>query len=148
MPKFFIQNKNFRKSKGLKFCANNSMKVKIPLPDLKRKKPWWLFKILVTGVYVFPKNLFRSIKNFKALFTTMKTDSIWSVHSLSFIRNAYKEQFSWVVKFFEKIRNRLVIFQKIKEQTSSNISEKQGFSSKKIIFLGYILIFRVRNDTK
>ena len=43
--------------------------------------------------------------------------------SLSFIRNAYKEQFSWLVKFFEKIRNRLVIFQKIKEQKSEEITE-------------------------
>ena len=40
------------------------------------------------------------------------------LHSLSFIRNAYKERFSWLVKFFENIRNRLVIFLKIKEHKS------------------------------
>ena len=53
-----------------------------------------------------------------------------NAHSLSFIRNTYKEQFSWLVKSFEKIRNRLVIFLKIKEQRSYNISEKHGFPSK------------------
>ena len=40
-----------------------------------------------------------------------------TIHSLSFIRNAYKEQFSWLVKSFEKIRNRLVIFLKINLKT-------------------------------
>ena len=38
-----------------------------------------------------------------------------------FIRKAYKEQFWPLVKFLEKIRNRLVIFQKIKEQKQQNI---------------------------
>ena len=40
----------------------------------------------------------------------------FEVHSVCFIRNAYKERFSPLVKFLEKIRNRLVVFQKVKEQ--------------------------------
>ena len=67
------------------------------------------------------------------------------IHTLSFIRNAYKERFSWLVKFFEKIRNRLVIFLKIKEQTSLKIGKKHGFSSKIMFSLGYILVVKVRN---
>ena len=39
-----------------------------------------------------------------------------TLHSFCFIRNAYKERFWGLVKSFKKIRNRLVIFQKIKEQ--------------------------------
>ena len=39
-----------------------------------------------------------------------------NLHSVCFIRNAYKERFSPLVKFLEKIRNRLVVFQKVKEQ--------------------------------
>ena len=55
----------------------------------------------------------------------------FDVHSLSFIRNAYKEQFSQLVKYFEKIRNTLVIFLKVREQTLFKIGEKYSFSSKK-----------------
>ena len=43
------------------------------------------------------------------------------VHSFCFIRNAYTERFWGLVKIFEKIRNRLLIFLKIKEQESSDI---------------------------
>ena len=42
----------------------------------------------------------------------------------------YKERFSWLVKSFEKIRNRLVIFLKIKEQKSWGIAQKHIFPQK------------------
>ena len=46
----------------------------------------------------------------------MKTNFYWiEVHTLCFIRNAYKERFSRLVKLKGKIRNRLVIFLKNKE---------------------------------
>ena len=67
------------------------------------------------------------------------------LHSLSFIRNAYKEGFSWLLKYFEKIRNTLVIFLKIKEQTSLKIGKKHGFSSKIMLSLGYILVAKLKN---
>ena len=62
------------------------------------------------------------------IWTQVKKDL--QLHSLSFIRNAYKERFSWLFKFFERIRNRLVIFLKFKEHTSWKISEKGGLPSK------------------
>ena len=57
------------------------------------------------------------------------------MHSFSFTRNTYEEHFSRLVNFFEKVRNRLVIFLGIKEQQSSNISEKHGFLLQNVSFL-------------
>ena len=54
-------------------------------------------------------------------------------HSV-FIRSAYKERFQGLVKIFEKITNRLVIFLKIKEQKPKDITEKTCFSLKTCSF--------------
>ena len=42
-----------------------------------------------------------------------------TIHTLCFIRNAYKERFSRLVNLKGKIRNRLVIFQKNKEHINT-----------------------------
>ena len=53
------------------------------------------------------------------------------LHSLSFIRNAYKERFLWLVKYFENIRNTLVSFLKTKEQTSLKMVKNMVFPQDK-----------------
>ena len=55
---------------------------------------------------------------------TNKVDLTFSlqIHILCFIRNAYKEQFSWLFKFLKNLRNKLVIFQRIKERSAIRIS--------------------------
>ena len=56
--------------------------------------------------------------------------SIWYLHTLCFIRNVYKEQFSWLVKFFKNLRKRLVNSQKNKERNAVwlKISKEQKTS--------------------
>ena len=57
----------------------------------------------------------RSLTFHMAKFTEIQ-GIIFAIQALCFIRNAYKERFSPLVKFLEKLRNGLVIFQKNKER--------------------------------
>ena len=61
---------------------------------------------------VFCKSLLLTFHYFQNIYT----HNFLRLHTLCFIRNAYKERFWPLVKILGKIRNRLVIFQKIKEQ--------------------------------
>ena len=47
-------------------------------------------------------------------------------HSVLCIRNAYKKWFLGLVKIFEEIRNRLVIFQKIREKNHQILVKTRG----------------------
>ena len=52
----------------------------------------------------------------RGIFDYFEAENCAVLHTLCFIRNAYKERFSPLVKFLEKLRNGLVIFQKNKER--------------------------------
>ena len=46
------------------------------------------------------------------------------LHAFLFIRNVYKERFLRLVKFWKKISNGLVFFQKIKERCQTHYAKK------------------------
>ena len=65
--------------------------------------------------------------------------SIWVYNGgpdrLCFIRNVYKERFSWLVKFFKNLRNRLVISQKDKERNAIRLN---FLRNKRLVILNFL----------